>query len=665
VLVPVQQRHAQPLKHIGHPAKFRTLPVRVGAARPWTNVIGGEAHERQPLSWNAQRQQQAHCAVAIGEATGVFGASQRGWRLVGQHEGKGMHVRRPGRQPFPPSLDVVAVRVQHERRGSSDGPFEVLGAIEVADHRHQGEVESHRSGGAVGGHHDGLRGAGRANVALGRGGADNDHRARLEDNTAQCLEVVRPRRRRPRRSAAGRVPVEHRAGSLGAGTVGVQRPPKRSTHLVLHVEHRPHDGVKHTPTRGTLPFKRPVHRRSLISGRRSVGDVPVPAQPAPVEDVVTLARYPFLPQASPWIASMAQQHGITLDELLDGPMMDPSRARARLRLVETVEAEDGVGVVGGDLHSDTGRLLEVFSFYYARLVVCATRDERLVARWALAEAQRAERLLLGDERALPAVAATYFSVIDAAAPQGRSIAGRGERGGALTHLEWTIGMTDFLEVCPKITGDRWRLANTEVSNGRIRLHNETTYSSSAKVARLLRERIKAAIEEDALGKMSEVTDDLAARLAQPVGMVRNLLEARVSQQIALTGIAEEDWPPCMRRIIADLSQGVNVNHFGRVFLASMASTMELPRTTTVDFFRSAPDFSEGTTSYQVDHVYDHKYTPAGCGKLKVNHNCPVLPGDDRLCDRDWLDHPLKYVRSRQKWKDRQAEVEAGSPPSTG
>jgi len=43
----------------------------------------------------------------------------------------------------------------------------------------------------------------------------------------------------------------------------------------------------------------------------------------------------------------------------------------------------------------------------------------------------------------------------------------------------------------------------------------------------------------------------------------------------------------------------------------------------------------------------------------------VLPGDDRLCDRDWLDHPLKYVRSRQKWKERQAEVEADSPPPSG
>ena len=82
----------------------------------------------------------------------------------------------------------------------------------------------------------------------------------------------------------------------------------------------------------------------------------------------------------------------------------------------------------------------------------------------------------------------------------RGPSGRGERGTALPHLEWTIGMPDFIEVCPKITGDRWRLANTELSEGSIRLHSEAQYSSSAKVARLLRERIKASIEADALEK---------------------------------------------------------------------------------------------------------------------------------------------------------------------
>lgn len=419
--------------------------------------------------------------------------------------------------------------------------------------------------------------------------------------------------------------------------------------------------------RASSVFEAGGSRRRLISGGRPPTGVPVPREPEPVEDVVTLARYPFLPQASPWIAALAGQHRITLDELLQGNFMEPARARARIRLIETVEAEEGVSLSGGDLHSENGRLVEAFSFYYARLVVCATRDERLVARWALAEAQRAERLLRNDERALSVVARTFFSEISSREHRGPS--GRGDRGTALPHLEWVIGMPDFIEVCPKITGDRWRLANTELSDGSIRLHSEAQYSSSAKVARLLRERIKASIEADALEKVAEVNDGLAEQLALPIGIVRNLMEARVQQSIALTGADEADWPPCMRRIVADLSNGVNVNHFGRVFLASMGSTMELPQTTTVDFFRGAPDFSEATTSYQVGHVYEQGYTPAGCAKLKVNHNCPVLPGDDRLCDREWLTHPLKYVRSKQRWKQRMEEeatpvVQADPAPAT-
>ena len=105
--------------------------------------------------------------------------------------------------------------------------------------------------------------------------------------------------------------------------------------------------------------------------------------------------------------------------------------------------------------------------------------------------------------------------------------------------------------------------------------------------------------------MAEVTTDLAVRLAEPVGMVRNLLAQKTSDAIALVGAEEDDWPPCMRKAVADLSAGVNVNHFGRLFLASMASTLALPQEACVDFFRGAPDFDEGTTTYQVGHVYQH------------------------------------------------------------
>ena len=172
-----------------------------------------------------------------------------------------------------------------------------------------------------------------------------------------------------------------------------------------------------------------------------------------------------------------------------------------------------------------------------------------------------------------------------------------------------------------------------------------------KVARLLRERIKAGIEAEALEKMGEVTTDLAVRLAEPVGMVRNLMANKASEAIALVGAEESDWPPCMqkghrrplwgrqRQSFWALVLRVNVGHVG-------AAT----ETSCVNFFRGAPDFSEATTSYQVQHVYQHEYTPAGCGKLKVNHNCPVLPGDNRTCDQSWMDHPLKYIRATQRWK---------------
>lgn len=229
---------------------------------------------------------------------------------------------------------------------------------------------------------------------------------------------------------------------------------------------------------------------------------------------------------------------------------------------------------------------------------------------------------------------------------------------------WRIGLADFVEICPRITGQRWRLPNVDVEAGWVKLHDERQYASSAKLARLLRERIKSGIEAEALEKMTEITTDLAVRLAEPVGMVRNLMANKASEAIALVGAEESDWPPCMQKIIADLSGGVNVNHFGRLFLASMAATLALPQEACVNFFRGAPDFSEATTSYQVQHVYQHEYTPAGCGKLKVNHNCPVLPGDNRTCDQSWMDHPLKYIRATQRWRRLTAPAEP-KPETSG
>ena len=391
--------------------------------------------------------------------------------------------------------------------------------------------------------------------------------------------------------------------------------------------------------------------------------MPTPKVTPLIENEVTLARYPFLPQATEWIQGLAIEHDIDLDELLDGEWMEKARSRARIRLIDSIESKDGVAVVGGDIFTEEGRIIEAFSFYYARLVVFASEDERLIARWAQAEATRAEQVLTKDSENLEIIAKTFLSDIekDVDLSQSKQLVNSNNNRRLRQNQDgnlWKIGMSDFIEICPKITGSRWRLANAQISKGKITLFNEQQYSSSAKLARLLRERIKHHIEQEALQKMQNIDMELALRLAEPVGMVRNLMASKASEAINLVGAEESDWPPCMRKIIADLANGVNVNHFGRLFLASISAKLALPEESCIGFFRGAPDFSESTTTYQVNHVYNGEYTPASCGKLKVNHNCPVLPGDDRLCDISWMDHPLKYIRATQRWKAKNQQAQA-------
>ncbi len=379
-----------------------------------------------------------------------------------------------------------------------------------------------------------------------------------------------------------------------------------------------------------------------------------------IDDEVTLARYPFLPQSGEWILGLAEKEGIDLDMLIDSDVMLETRRRGRLRLVESITNEGGVDIVAmRDIHTHEGRVLEIFSFTYSRLVACACDQDIVLSRWAQAEAERAERLLAVDGVALDVIAKTYLSKVRKTRLDTIS-----EHGAvAKRKMVWDIGLSDFIELVPGISGSRWRLPNQELKKGWITLGEESNYSSQAKLARILRQRIKEEILIDAREKAKNLNDELILRLSQATTMVVGLLQQRSGESLELSGALVDDWPPCMKRAVSELDQGINVNHFGRLFLASMANTIGLPTETCVDFFRNAPDFSLETTSYQVGHVYDREYTPAGCAKLKLNARCAVQPGEDRLCDQPWMDHPLKYLRAKQKNRkgdERRDETSVGS-----
>ncbi len=396
----------------------------------------------------------------------------------------------------------------------------------------------------------------------------------------------------------------------------------------------------------------------------------MPLQEPVIEDAVILARYPFLPQSSDYQRQLAGENDITLEVLLDSDRMEETRTRGRLRLVESISNKGGVDAMAmRDIHTEEGRLLESFSYSYARLVVCASEQEVLISRWAQAEAERAERLLCVDDVALPVIARTYLSQIERvpaktpattlpSATTGTTGQTKPGGRGGLSDGIWQVGLSDFIEICPRITGERWRLINHEVYDGKVVL-GDRRMGSQQQLARLLRERIKEQIMADALRRMKEVTDELAMQLAEAVGMATTLIQQASSERLELSGVEQEDWPPCMRKAVRELEAGINVNHFGRLFLASISATIGLEQETCAGFFVNAPDYNAETTSYQIGHVYSRAYTPAGCAKLKLNACCAVQPGDDRLCDQPWLDHPMKYLRSQQRWRMRDAaETEA-------
>ena len=63
-----------------------------------------------------------------------------------------------------------------------------------------------------------------------------------------------------------------------------------------------------------------------------------------------------------------------------------------------------------DLSSEAGKMTETLSFLHAMLVVCASFDERLLARW-IEEASRADGLFGRDVANFSTICSSYLSGI--------------------------------------------------------------------------------------------------------------------------------------------------------------------------------------------------------------------------------------------------------------
>ncbi len=182
-----------------------------------------------------------------------------------------------------------------------------------------------------------------------------------------------------------------------------------------------------------------------------------------------------------------------------------------------------------------------------------------------------------------------------------------------------VDVVDYLRGAVKIRDDEWKLVNRRLEDGFVHL-------TKVEFVRILEEYLRE-------------------RLSEKIGIKINLglkLETKVEDfDFKGLGIKAECYPPCMKKILSDLRNGLNVPHSARFAIAAFLLNIGVSIEDVVDIFRTAPDFDEDKTRYQVEHIAGQRgkseeYVCPSCETMRSYGNC--YP--DENCSN--VNHPIRY-----------------------
>ena len=339
------------------------------------------------------------------------------------------------------------------------------------------------------------------------------------------------------------------------------------------------------------------------------------------------ARYPFLKDA----AEFATEKEADIDKLLTSYEFEDARARGVERLEDTIRDTE-ISYV--PLLKEEEQLIEVMSYPYARMIVSCINDRFLTKRYAVAESKRMNKLL-GEEH--------YNTVLDIALALG--VRSRTEDEGLMMHF------SDYLKFSSRIKSTDWKLVNTEMKGGFVVLTHE-------KFDRVLENALSDKIESEL---PLDVPDEYRKLMQNDIDHISMLLaESKNRFSPGFSGeLNKEHLPPCIRTLLANAQNGVNLPHSGRFAMVSFLHAIGMNSDQILTLFSQSPDFDESKSSYQIRHITGELngtdgYTPPECSTMKTNGLC-LEP--DNLCNNDKVNHPLTYFRIKSGTKMPEAPKE--------
>lgn len=335
-------------------------------------------------------------------------------------------------------------------------------------------------------------------------------------------------------------------------------------------------------------------------------------------DMRMAARYPFVSEAS----VIAAENGADVEALLLSETFDSARARGIERVVDAIHNSE---VSYTAVLSQFDQLMEILSYPYARMIVSCVNDRFLTKRYALAEAVKMNKLL-GEEN---------NDVINfIAGSLGVRTAGKGDDDDDRLKMHFA----DYLKFSTRIKSTDWKLVNTEMKNGNI-------YLSKEKFDRLLQNALQDKIESELPLNVPDNYREFLQRDVDHVTMILGEMKSKFSPGFS-GELKQEELPPCIRTLLANAQNGMNLPHSGRFAMVSFLHAIGMNSEQILTLFSQSPDFDESKSSYQIRHITGELngtdgYTPPECSTMKTNGICF---DPDSLCANEKVNHPLTYYR---------------------
>lgn len=122
------------------------------------------------------------------------------------------------------------------------------------------------------------------------------------------------------------------------------------------------------------------------------------------------------------------------------------------------------------------------------------------------------------------------------------------------------------------------------------------------------------------------------------------IEKKIAEEMNLGPLDTNAFPPCMKKIVSDLSSDNKVAHLPRFVLSTFFASINMEPERALEYFRTQENFDEKKTMYYLKHSYGDKggvkYSAPACAKMISYGLC----FKDETCH--WP-HPVMYYKNKR------------------